>query len=265
MSRKKIIRDKAFSDAFRSFAHRYPPYQIWSDFCHLAMCAIANSASALQPKEAVEAREKSYMNTAKRYDNDELNLMAELLAATTEALTENPRQDFLGETYMGLELGNERTGQYFTPYHVSEVMARMNMIDAPRFIERKRYITICDPCVGSGGMFIAAFNTALDMEINPQTQILFTGVDIDRTVLNMAYIQCSLLGMCGRFTHGNSLTLEHHETLATPMLYLNWWRFRRSEEEPQAPAAPEDSEPNQLVIQGPEQRPAVKPEQLSLF
>ena len=50
-------------------------------------------------------------------------------------------------------------GQFMTPYHVSHMMAEINLSDLS--LDRKRGnnpISICDPCCGTGGMMIAAGN-----------------------------------------------------------------------------------------------------------
>jgi len=230
MSRRKPSpQPSSFAKLFRSFGHSHPPYRIFSDFCTLSAVSISNSMREFQPPEVVERREKDYLACAKRYTKDELTLMAQMLAAVTLALERNPNQDFLGNQYMEIDLGNDRIGQIFTPYHVSAMMAKMQMADAAELLKTKRYISISDPCVGGGAMLIAAYNAAGELGINPQTQCLFYGTDIDATVLRMAYIQCSLLGMCGHFTHGNSLSVEVWDTLSTPLFYLNAWRFGRQE------------------------------------
>lgn len=214
-----------FERTFKSFDAKYRPYRLFSDFCIMAAASLSNSTRLFQKPEDVELREAEYAQCANRYAKDELEKMTQLLAIVTMALEENPDQDFMGLIFMNLGFGNERTGQFFTPYHVSKVMAQMLLADAPATLKTKRYITILDPCVGGGGMMIAAFNAARDLGINPQTQCLFHAVDIDGIVLRMAYIQCSLLGLCGHFIHGNSLSAEQWGSFTTPFYYLNSWRF----------------------------------------
>ena len=219
-----------FENIFKSFDAKCRPYSLFSDFCTMAAASLSNSTRQFQETEIVERRESEYEECAKRYDKGEMEKMAHLLGAVTMALEENPDQDFLGDIYMSLDFGNARTGQYFTPYPISKMMAQMNLENAPSLLKTQRYISICDPCAGGGGMLIAAFNAAKDMGINPQTQCLFHGCDIDGVVLRMAYIQCSLLGMCGHFIHGNSLSLEEWSSFTTPLYHINRWRFGRNDE-----------------------------------
>lgn len=46
------------------------------------------------------------------------------------ALLENPEQDFLGTVYHNLGLSKSQAGQFFTPYNVGQMMARINMPDS---------------------------------------------------------------------------------------------------------------------------------------
>jgi hypothetical protein len=81
-------------------------------------------------------------------------------------------------------------------------------------------------------MLIAAFNAARSVQgVNPHADILFYGQDISRETLLMAYVQCSLLGMSGIFTWGNSLTREARDVFHTPFYRLNWRRFAGRETE----------------------------------
>ncbi len=50
--------------------------------------------------------------------SEEWTNLAKCFAIVVEALERNPEQDFLGELYMELELGNHWKGQFFTPYCV---------------------------------------------------------------------------------------------------------------------------------------------------
>jgi type I restriction-modification system DNA methylase subunit len=182
-----------------------------------------------------ERREKQYLSISGKYDKNELEVFSKMLAITTMALEENPSQDFLGRVFMLADFGNDGLGQFFTPYNVSLMMARISLggsMVLSEQVEKNGFITICEPCVGAGGILIAAFNAAKeDGVINPQTQILFYGTDLSPQAVYMAYIQCSLLGMSAIITVGNSLTFEHSDTFFTPLYCLNRWRFKKREGE----------------------------------
>jgi type I restriction-modification system DNA methylase subunit len=216
---------RTFEQVFKSFRSNHQPYALFSDFCTMAAASLANVTRSFQTPEAVERREKEYAQCVQRYDAEELSKLAQLLGIVTASLEENPDQDVLGPVFINLGFANARAGQFFTPYHVGRCMAEMNMAGVGEKLKEQPYITIQDPCVGGGSMLIAAFNAARAAGVNPQTQCRFYGGDIDGVVLRMAYIQCSLLGMCGHFIHGNSLALETWDSFITPFLHLNAWRF----------------------------------------
>ena len=52
------------------------------------------------------------------------------------ALDQNQEQDFLGKMFMRLDLGNRSAGQFFTPYHVCELMAEVVATNALEKIEQ---------------------------------------------------------------------------------------------------------------------------------
>lgn len=67
-------------------------------------------------------------------------------------------------------------------------------------------------------MLIAAVKILIESGLNPNVEIFVSGTDIDKSVLLMAYLQLSLLGVPGEFKVGNSLTAETREVWKTPMI-----------------------------------------------
>ena len=146
--------EKQFIDVFEQLCRRHHSWKVWQDFVNMSACAIAN---AVDKRPAVwKLREDSYMETIKSYSKDELNLISELLSITTLALDENPAQDFLGKFYMQLDFGSGWHGQFFTPWHVAELMAKLQLGDeAKDQIASEDYISVCDSCCGAGCMLMA--------------------------------------------------------------------------------------------------------------
>lgn len=196
-------------------------------------CAISNPMD----KEHYDEREALYLRTIKKYNKQEQPLFSELAAHTVMALEENPEQDFLGSIFMSLNLGNQHNGQFFTPYHVCELMAEVTMQDSVTRIEEDGYITINDPCCGAGATLIAGVHAARKRlekaGYNYQNHILVIAQDIDQTVALMCYIQLSLLGVAGYIKVGNSLTDPITENDSkenywfTPMYFFPTWSTRR--------------------------------------
>ena len=211
------------------------PWEVWSDVIAVMACSIANAVD--RAPEHYDSREKEYVACIKRLGGVEKP--AQLFTILVEALEVNSDQDFLGEIYMALELGNHWKGQFFTPYSVCRMMSQMTMGNTDRQIEEQGYISICDPACGAGATLIAAANTMKSSKYNFQNHVLFVGQDIDRVVAQMCYIQLSLLGCAGYICVGNSLSnpltgsvlfpqeKEGQELWHMPMFRSDVWQWRK--------------------------------------
>lgn len=224
---------KAFLDAFRKLTNRHRAWDAWPDFITMFACSLSNPVD----KEHYDEREALYLRTIKKYNKQEQELFPEFAAQTVLALEKNPEQDFLGSIFMSLNLGNESNGQFFTPYHVCELMAEVTMDDTVQKVEQDGYISVNDPCWGAGATLIAAIHAARKrlekVNINYQNHVLVVAQDIDMTVALMCYIQLSLLGVAGYVKIGNSLTEpitnkdSNENYWFTPMFFSPIWTMRR--------------------------------------
>ncbi|EII6717612.1 DUF1738 domain-containing protein [Salmonella enterica] len=210
-----------FVSLFNQTAPDENRWQVFSDFVHMAACSLYN---ALHRDEAFEA---DYMQRVGRYSREDANNMSSLLAEVIQGLEFCPT-DFLGQIFMNLELGNARHGQFFTPYHVSHMMAQMTLSDRlPVLTSGERdFITVSDPACGAGGMIVAMAEAMLEAGFNPQKQMVAYCVDIDPVAAMMCYIQLSLMGIPAIVAIGNSLTVEIKREMATPMFVLGHWHHR---------------------------------------
>ena len=135
--------------------------------------------------------------------------------------------DFLGELYMDLELGNKDSGQFFTPFSVSYLMA--SLITNPEEIVTKDEITlISDPTIGASSTILGTIKVLQEYEnLNPgsnfREKFCIYGTDIDKTSIHMSYIQLSLLSIPAVLVHGNSLSLEEWDHFYTPIFKINRW------------------------------------------
>lgn len=232
-SEKHLDHQKEFLRVFRQLTYRHNTWVVWNDFVTMFACALSNPVD----KEHYDEREALYLQIIKRYNKQEQPLFYELAAHTVMALEENPEQDFLGGIFMSLNLGNERKGQIFTPYHVCVLMAEVTMGNAVQEVKDKGFISINDPCCGAGATLIAGIHVARKklekVGMNYQNHLLIVAQDIDMTVALMCYIQLSLLGVAGYVKIGNSLTEPMTENDSkenywyTPMYFSQVWTIRR--------------------------------------
>lgn len=194
---------------------------VFRDFCELAAISLRNRVDPCEH----DTREQRYLKIASGYSDAELDRFSETLALLTLELGKNP-SDVLGHLYMTLDLGNDRTGQFFTPYHISVTIAQMSLNDASAQLATKPFITLNEPACGSGGMVIAAAQVLRQQGINYQQKLHVTAQDIDITAVHMSYIQLSLLGVPAVVIHGSTLATTAFDRWPTPAHVLDTWSLR---------------------------------------
>ena len=195
----KVIRhlrseQREFQKIFSGLADRRSAWQAWADFVDCAAIAISNAFDRVSKDS--EAREKRYAEIMKSYNKAERVCFSQLIALMSDALEQNPEQDFLGEMFMAMELGNHWKGQFFTPYDVCRAMAAMQIGCTEASVERRGWVGIMDPACGAGALLIAARNEFMLKGVGYR-QALFVCQDIDHVAGLMCYIQLSLLGCAG--------------------------------------------------------------------
>lgn len=209
---------KSFVKKFETLSGRYSVRQIWDDWIVMTAIAVSNSCNYKADHE------KRYLSLAEKYKSDELKIFSELFADMTMSLEDNPNQDFLGEMYMAVSMGSSHTGQFFTPYHVCELLANLaNIENIKKQIESSGYAMVNDPACGAGANLIAAANACRRAGINYQRKMMFVGQDIDSICAYMCYLQLSLLGCPGYVIIGNTLTEpepKQENTLYTPFYFM---------------------------------------------
>ncbi len=116
------------------------------------------------------------------------------------------RCDFLGELYSSQELYNNKTGQFFTPFVLSDMCARLITGTPAKFSVFDRQC-FNEPCVGAGALVLAGVN-ALRRQGANNLHYWWIVQDIDLRCVQMAYIQLSLLDIPALVVHGDTLRLD---------------------------------------------------------
>jgi N-6 DNA Methylase len=215
----------------REFSQRHHLHSVFSDFVEICALSISNSVDRPQ----FEKREKRYLEIVGKYDKDEVNRFAQmfaLLVLSFEKRVEEMRvagaglTDVLGETYMMLELGNDRAGQFFTPYAVSRLMAVMTIGDGGDAVKAHGFMRLQEPACGAAGMVIAAAESLNDAGLNYQLAMHATCIDIDPCCAHMAYVQLSLLHIPAIVVHGNALSAQVWGLWYTPAHIMGGWQWK---------------------------------------
>lgn len=212
---------QAFVALVNENSHSRHPYTVFKDFCELAALSFSNAVDRAQ----FEVREVRYLQIVKGYQADEVARFPKMLACLTLSLEEG-MSDCLGELFMALELGNSRAGQFFTPFHVSVLMAKMLCGDASQRCKERGFVRVMEPAAGAGRMVIATAQAFAQASINYQQAMHATCIDIDATAVNMAYVQLSLLHIPAIVMHGNALSMEQWGYWLTPAHVLGFWDAR---------------------------------------
>lgn len=183
-----------------------------------------------------QEREKSYKDLMSRYELEERCKLRDMFHLLAQALDEEIG-DVLGEIYMEAGMGSKYTGQFFTPFHLSELCARMNLTETIENYSGE-VITLNEPSCGGGGMIIAAVKVLLDAGINPQECLRVVAQDLDWKGVYMCYLQLSLLGIRAVVVQGDTLSDPYRHgypperTLITPAEMTGGaWRYVAEEKE----------------------------------
>jgi type I restriction-modification system DNA methylase subunit len=216
---KENLERKAFIDLFNSIARQRHRYDVFKDFVTMAAFAVHN---AIRMDDKLEAE---YMAIVQRYTKEEALCISHLLAMLVNMLEPAPR-DVLGTLFMELNFGGTHNGQFFTPSHISELMAQVAYSDQLESLKDSQdlsFITLCEPACGAGGMVLAFVKVLIDKGHNPAQRLWVQCQDIDRTAALMCYLQLSLWHVAGCVIVGDTLAGERREMLYTPAHYLGRW------------------------------------------
>ena len=194
-----------------SMSGRYAPYNIFSDWIELCALSIQNGVCLIHDK-AWRDREQRYIDTARKYSERERVLFAKMFVWLGDTLTDD-MSDVLGEIYMMAGMGNKYTGQFFTPFHLSELCARVGITrdDLPETGQ----ISLHEPSCGGGGMIIAACKVLHEAGFNYQRRLDVVAQDLDWKGVYMTYLQLSLIGCNAIVVQGDTLR-EPYDIHKTP-------------------------------------------------
>ena len=208
---------KQFIKTLESFDYGRNTYDKFREFCKVTTYSLA---SPFYPELAWKELEPIKLLE----DKDRLAAYEECLNILVDAL-ESESQDFLGFVFSLNEFGNSRNGQFFTPFSISLLCAKLQITGYEEIIQQQGLVKIMEPACGSGGMIIAVREALLNKGYNVSS-LYAELTDIDELCFFMAYIQISLYGIAARVVHGDTLRSEIYRELYTPIYFLDNFRLR---------------------------------------
>ena len=216
----------------KSATYRVDTNQLISDIFECGAISISNTVDLIQQAE----REEQYNRIINKYEPRERELMTEIFgkiyALLSSVVYDNGVfRDYLGDLFMRCNQGNKHTGQFFTPYHISQFMAKAAIgTEVIAKAEKNGVLTLCDPCCGGGGMMLAALDVLKnDYGVNYTQNCFIECSDIDIRCVHMTYLQLSLAGVPAIVKHQNSLSRELWSVWKTPAFIFQYPRFYQYE------------------------------------
>ena len=192
------------------------PYRTFEQFCEMAYCALAKPLASQAGGEALEAR---YMRLVGVVGDARTRRFAELLGLMTLDLQETGA-DFLSAVVQDDRVNavNKHCGQFFTPFEVCRLMAKMTCGDFKSDLKDKPYLSIGEPASGAGGMLLAIAQEAREQGIDITRRLWFDATDISQLCFYMTFIQMAAAGCAGVARCANTLAAydPEHERALTP-------------------------------------------------
>lgn len=228
-------------------------YYVVSDFFELSAISVRNNVDYGPEREKFEKR---YLDIASKYRKEQLEVFASALGLFIGEINAAmnggvPFRDFAGEIYMNSGTSNGKAGQFFTPYHVSHLMAEVNFdkdkLKAEIAADPDHVITIAEPTCGAGGLIVAAIDVLKDAGINYAWNAFVDCGDIDARCVHMTYLTLSLLGVPAVVRRGDALALDYSETWYTPAYIFAWPHFKSRLHGGKYPATPTVQVATELV------------------
>ena len=215
---------------FETCRYKHDLYAVFGDWCECSAISMSNAVDLVN----FEKREARYLEIARKYGSETMAMFSKIFGEVVMALEEKP-QDILGMTFHVLELHNKARGQFFTPYPICQLMARIiagSTEDMQKAIAERGFMLAQEPAVGSGAMIVALAEAILEAGFNYQQLLHVTAVDIDPRAVHMAYIQFSLLHIPATVIVGDSLAMRFREEWHTMAHVMGGWsgKLRRAQE-----------------------------------
>jgi hypothetical protein len=124
---------RSLHKTIEQLTHRRRTWEVWSDFCELSALTFANAVDLSSERQK---REERYHKIRQQYEPSEFEWFPFALACLVECMHESGFDDVLGRLFMDLDLGSHWHGQFFTPYHLAKMMARMTF-DSQILVDRE--------------------------------------------------------------------------------------------------------------------------------
>lgn len=139
---------KEFTNLYDELSRVYGNVNVFIDFVKMCAISIYNSFSKNQELE------QEYLKTINSYEKEHQNIFPKMFGKLVMMYEEaGDIIDILGPFYEKEHLGNSHLGQFFTPSHISDLMAEISLEDENTLkenIDKNGFITMSEPTCGAG-------------------------------------------------------------------------------------------------------------------
>jgi type I restriction-modification system DNA methylase subunit len=177
-----------FEKEIQKISNRYHTSQVFDDFLQMAVCAFSLGKS-----------EDIYLERAKKYNAKELEGFSNALGALMldhENTNGIDWKDFLGNYFESHGQYNAKSGQFFTPVSLCNIIAQL--------VESNEGESVNDPSCGSSRNLIAH----AQLDPNNRYKYFYFGQDLDKRCCLMSVLNFVMFGMKGIIIHMNTISLE---------------------------------------------------------
>lgn len=228
---QSLVTHETILRRFNAIPGGWQARSMFTDWCECMSLSISNAVPEPMRDEAWRAREDRYLQIAGKHGGEVMQAFAELYGMLVLAMEHSVSRgvnhgpdDVLGRVFEGLDLGNDRAGQFFTPMEVCRAMAKMSMHDLDTVIGDKPYITVCEPSSGAGRTVMAAAEVLREGGRDPAARMVATLIDIDSLCCWMSHINMTLCGIPAVIVHGDALTCQEWGRYHSTTWWLGSWR-----------------------------------------
>ena len=178
-----------FEKEIQKISNRHHTSKVFDDFLQMAVCAYSLKRS-----------EDIYLERAQKYNEEEIKGFANALGALIldhERTNTTEWNDYLGRYFELHGQYNAKTGQFFTPVSLCNLIAQITDNGASEG-------TVNDPSCGSSRNLIA------HAWLNPlnRYKFFYFGQDLDERCCLMSVLNFVMFGMKGVIIHMNTISLE---------------------------------------------------------
>jgi type I restriction-modification system DNA methylase subunit len=185
---------------------------VFRSFLTLSFCALCYGQ-----------REAMYLEEAKRWKREQLNLFSEAFNALYCEMENQPFQDLLGDIHMELlsPKSKQYSGEFYTPQNICLMIAKIILEDTDKVVK------LHEPACGSGRMILACAEVYAHNFKRSPTRLRVQAWDTSRTAIMMTFINTTLWGIPCTVIHGDTLRMKVHAEY--PNLFTLLYPFPRAE------------------------------------